>query len=149
MTSAGNEKPPVQGTGGTALHRPPGTRPGERARRTFALVAVLFGAVTLVAAARVLAGADPGYAVFRPLLVYNAAMGAAYIAAGVLIWQSLAAGRRAAGIVFSLNLLVLAAVAALHLGGGAVAIQSVLAMTFRTAVWLALFLGLARLRPGS
>lgn len=38
-------------------------------------MAVLFGAATLVAGGRVLLGADPGYEVFRPLLVYNTAMG--------------------------------------------------------------------------
>ena len=52
--------------------------------RILSLAAVLFGVVTLIAGTRVLAGADPGYRVFLPLLLYNIAMGVAYVAAGML-----------------------------------------------------------------
>ena len=103
-------------------------------------VALLFGAVTVVAGTRVLLGADPGYAVFRPLLVFNTAMGFAYMAAGVAIWRSLGAGRAAAGAIALLNLVALAIVFALHSGAGSVAVESLRAMTLRTVVWLLLFL---------
>lgn len=106
-----------------------------------AAVAVLFGIATLLAGGRVLLGADPGYMVFLPLLVYNTAMGAAYVAAGIAIWRNPVAGRKAAGVIFLLNLLVFAAILILHRVGGPVAIDSVRAMTLRTGVWLALFLG--------
>jgi hypothetical protein len=43
--------------------------------RVLSLVAVLFGLVTIIAGTRVLAGSDPGYNVFFPLLIYNVAMG--------------------------------------------------------------------------
>ncbi|MBP9653426.1 MAG: hypothetical protein KBE19_03470 [Rhodocyclaceae bacterium] len=119
-------------------------------RRLCAGIAVAFGAVTLFAGGRVLLGADPGYTVFRPLLVFNTAMGAAYAAAGAAIWRDLAWGRNCAGAIFLLNLLALAAIAAVHFGGGAVAAQSLGAMSLRTVVWLLLFLVLARLaRKGS
>lgn len=108
-----------------------------------ALVGVLFGLVTLFAGTRVLLGADPGYIVFRPLLIYNTAMGFAYIAAGVMAWRSLVRGRQAAAAIFVLNLLVLAAIGTLYATGGAVAIESVHAMTLRSVVWLVLFVGLA------
>jgi hypothetical protein len=73
-----------------------------------AVVAAVFGLATIVAGGRVLTGwSDPGYVVYRPLLIYNTAMGVAYLAAG-----------------------------------SSVAIDSLRAMTFRTAVWLALFEGL-------
>jgi hypothetical protein len=108
-----------------------------------ALAAALFGVVTIFAGARVLGGEDPGYVVFRPLLLYNTAMGVAYVAAGVIAWRSLAAGRRAAAGIFLLNLLVLGAIAYLYTAGHAIAAESLGAMTFRTAVWLLLFLGLA------
>ncbi len=49
-----------------------------------AAVAVLFGIATVVAGTRVLSGSDPGYLVFRPLLIFNTAMGVAYLAAGVV-----------------------------------------------------------------
>lgn len=114
-------------------------------RRLCAGIAVAFGAVTLFAGGRVLLGADPGYTVFRPLLVFNTAMGAAYAAAGAVIWRDLAWGRNCAGAIFLLNLLALAGIAAVRSGGGAVAAQSLGAMGFRTVVWLLLFFVLARL----
>lgn len=112
-------------------------------RLALVLVALFFGFATLVAGTRVLAGADPGYVVFEPLLVYNVAMGFAYIAAGILGWRSLGWGKRAALAIFVLNLVVLAAIAWLYSSGGAVAIESVRAMILRTAVWFLLFLGFA------
>jgi len=107
-----------------------------------AAVAVLFGVATLFAGGRVLLGSDPGYEVFRPLLHYNTAMGLAYLVAGVIMWRSVDAGRYAAGAIFLLNLLVLAAVVIAYRRGGAVAVDSLQAMTFRTVVWLVLFLAL-------
>jgi hypothetical protein len=101
---------------------------------------VLFGLATLAAGGRVLFGADPGYVVFRPLLVYNTAMGAAYLAAGIAIWRSPRAGAAAAGVIGTLNLLVLIGIAILFLRGAPVAVESLRAMTFRTVVWLVLFI---------
>ncbi len=108
-----------------------------------AAVAVLFGIATLFAGSRVFMGADPGYPVFRPLLIYNTVMGGAYVAAGVTVWHSVHAGRYAATAVFLLNLLVLVATLAVYRSGGGVAVDSLWAMTFRTAVWLGLFLATA------
>lgn len=104
-----------------------------------ATIAILFGIATLFAGGRVLLGSDPGYVVFRPLLIYNTAMSAAYLAAGVTIWRGIHAGRYAAGAIFLLNLLVLAGILVVYHGGGAVAVDSLRAMTFRTVVWLILF----------
>lgn len=112
-------------------------------RRVLALVAIVFGVMTIVAGARVLGGADPGYMVFRPLLIYNTAMGIAYLAAGVVAWRNVVLGKRAAAAIFLLNLLVLGTIAYLYTAGSAIAVESLGAMTFRTVVWLLLFLGLA------
>lgn len=118
-------------------------------QRILAFVAAAFGLATVVAGGRVLAGADPGYIVFRPLLIYNTAMGIAYVAAGVIMWRSRGRGMSAAATIFVLNLLVLGAIGYLYAAGGAVALDSMYAMTFRTGVWLVLFLGLAWLGRGS
>jgi hypothetical protein len=86
--------------------------------------------------------------VYRPLLIYNTAMGVAYLAAGVVIWRSLHWGKYATATIFVLNLVVLGAIVFLYAAGSSVAIDSLRAMTFRTAVWLALFVGLVRMsRP--
>mgnify|MGYP003508580466 FL=1 len=102
-------------------------------------IAVLFGVATIFAGSRVLLGSDPGYEVFRPLLVYNTAMGVAYLAAGIAIWRSVNAGRYAAGVIFLLNLLVLVGIVVIYGSGGGVAVDSLRAMTLRTVVWLVLF----------
>ena len=109
---------------------------------TLALIATLFGAVTIIAGTRVLLGADPGYVVFRPLLIYNTGMGLAYAGAGFLAWRSAQQGKFAAAAIFLLNLLVLGVIAGLYASQGSVAVDSLRAMTFRTVVWLVLFLGL-------
>ena len=107
-----------------------------------ATAAALFGLATIAAGARVLTGADPGYVVFRPLLLFNTAMGFAYVGAGVVAWRDLTRGRFAAAVIFGLNLCVLGAVGYLYPTGGAVAVDSLRAMTLRTGIWLALWLGL-------
>lgn len=48
-------------------------------QKILALAALFFGLATIVAGVRVLTGADPGYLVFRPLLVYNTVMGLMYL----------------------------------------------------------------------
>lgn len=105
-----------------------------------AAVAVLFGVATLFAGGRVLLGSDPGYEVFRPLLVYNTAMGVAYLAAGVTVWRSVNVGRYAAGAILLLNFLVLVGILVVYRSSGAVAVESLRAMALRTVVWLVLFL---------
>jgi len=115
------------------------------ARILLAAIGIGFGLLTLVAGSRVLGGADPGYVVFRPLLIFNTVMGIAYVAAGVTMLRSAAWGKRAAGTVFALNLAALTMTAILYASGSAVAQASLGAMTLRTAVWLALFAGMARL----
>lgn len=102
-------------------------------------IAVLFGVLTLFAGGRVLLGTDPGYVVFLPLLIYNTAMGVAYIGAGALLFRTPSRGRTAAGAIFLLNLLVLVAIGLIYRSGGGVAVDSLRAMSLRTVVWLGLF----------
>ncbi len=111
--------------------------------RILSLAAILFGLVTVIAGTRVLAGADPGYIVFLPLLIYNVVMGVAYVAAGITAWLCPIRGKYAAAAIFGINLLVLGIIGYLYTVGAPVAFESVGAMTFRTFVWLVLFLGLA------
>jgi energy-converting hydrogenase Eha subunit H len=105
-----------------------------------AAVAVVFGVVTLVAGGRVLLGADPGYTVYRPLLLFNTAMGLAYVAVGVLAWRRSAFGVTGAALVALANLAVLGGIAMLYAPGGPVAVNSLQAMAFRTVVWVAIVL---------
>lgn len=106
-------------------------------------MAVLFGLVTIIAGTRVFVGSDPGYIVFWPLLLYNTAMGVGYMAAGVTAWRNPHQAKYAAGAIFVLNVLTLGTIGYLYTAGTSVAVESVRAMSFRTVVWLVLFLGLA------
>ena len=109
-------------------------------QKILALTAVVFGLATIMAGARVLAGTDPGYVVFRPLLIYNTLMGVAYLTAGGILWRDLRNGAYAAATVFGLNCLVLGIIGLLYLSEAGVAPDSVRAMTFRTGVWLVIWL---------
>lgn len=109
-------------------------------RRLASAVAVVFGLATLAAGGRVLLGADPGYVVFRPLLVYNTTMGLAYLAAGWLLLRGSSWARAGAGTILLMNAVVLGTIVTVYRAGGGVAVDSLRAMSLRTVVWLALFL---------
>jgi hypothetical protein len=108
-----------------------------------AIAAVLFGVVTVIAGARVLLGADPGYVVYLPLLRFNSIMGVVYIAVGVIAWRNLRFGVYGAAAILVLNLAALGAISYLYTPNGFIAGTSVQAMTLRTIVWLAFLIILA------
>ena len=115
-------------------------------RRTIALAAGVFGLVTIAAGIRVLAGADPGYVVFRPLLIFNTIMGFVYLLGAVHIWRDAQRGRVWAQGVALVNVTVLVIVILLFATGRAIAIDSLAAMTVRTLAWVAAGLALRRTR---
>lgn len=111
-------------------------------QKTLALLSVLFGAMTIFAGSRVLAGEDPGYVVFLPLLIYNTLMGFIYVGVGAIAWRNLNLGKNGALAIFILNLVVLGAIGIVYTQGETVAVDSLRAMTLRTGVWLVIFSGL-------
>jgi hypothetical protein len=107
--------------------------------RAAAVIGVVFGLATLVAGGTVLLGRDPGYVVYRPLLLYNTGMGFVYLYAAVEAWRRREAGRVAASWIAAANAAVLIWIVYLYQsGGGVVAEDSVRAMSMRTAVWAVL-----------
>ncbi|MBM3908300.1 MAG: hypothetical protein FJ363_09545 [Gemmatimonadetes bacterium] len=112
--------------------------------RAAALIGVVFGLATLVAGGTVLLGRDPGYIVYRPLLVFNTVMGLVYLYAGVEAWRRQAAGRTLAGLIATVNAGVLCWIVYLfQTTRDVVANDSVHAMTLRVSVWVALYAVLA------
>ena len=109
------------------------------ATRGMAGIALVFGVATIAAGASVLAGRDTGYVVHRPLLIFNTAMGVACTAGAVLRWRMLASGRLAAAMIRALNLAMLGLGVFLCRTSDVVAVESVRAMAFRSAVWLVIF----------
>lgn len=110
-------------------------------QKALAIVAVLFGLVTIFVGTLVLLGSDPGYIVYRPLLIYNAVMGIVYVSAGIIALRNVKKGMYAAALISALNLVVLSAIYYLYTEGSPIAIDSLRAMTLRTLIWLALFAG--------
>ena len=111
------------------------------AQNILVTVAVLFGLLTIFAGTRVLLGTNPGYIVFRPLLIYNVVMGIVYVAAGIFAWRNIKQGMYVSATIFALNFIVLTAIFFLYSEGSSIAVDSLRAMTLRTVVWLALFTG--------
>jgi len=105
------------------------------------LIAILFGLLTIFAGTRVLLGADPGYIVYKPLLIYNAFMGLFYFATGIIAWRNIKRGMIMAAVILILNLVVLSVIYLLHSKGYSIAVESLRAMSLRTVVWLVLFTG--------
>lgn len=104
-------------------------------------VAVLFGLLTIFAGTRVLLGSDPGYIVFRPLLIYNSIMGVVYVTAGIIAWRNIKQGMIVSAAIFVLNFIVLITIFFLYTEGHSIAVDSLRAMSLRTVVWFALFAG--------
>lgn len=111
-------------------------------QRVLVFLGVVFGVVTIFASFRVLAGVNPGYEVFTPLLVYNLLMGFVYIAVGVVGWFSLERGKQGALAILVLNLLALVAVVVVYRLNAGIAVESLAAMALRIFVWLVIFAGL-------
>lgn len=108
------------------------------------LIGVLFGIVTIISGGSVLSGSNPGYIVFLPLVIFNTVMGFVYILTGIVIWQNFSRAKAIAGIVFLLNLFMLITIGCLYMYGTDIATKSLGAISFRTVVWLIIYLGLLR-----
>jgi len=106
-----------------------------------ALVALLFGLITIIAGTRVLLGSDPGYIVFRPLLIFNVVMGIVYLSAGVIGFRNVKRGMYLSAVIFILNLIVLSVILYWFTETSSIAIESLHAMTLRTSIWLTILVG--------
>lgn len=104
-------------------------------------IAVIFGLITVFVGGQILLGfSDPGYTVFLPLLIFNFLMGFFYVATGLLIWKSHPQALKAARTILLLNLFVFLMIGFLYMSSDRVAMDSVIAMIFRTGVWLVIFM---------
>lgn len=111
-------------------------------RRSMAVIAIIFGLLTIFAGSRILfGGVNPGYLVFKPLLIFNTVMGVAYVLAGVALWRDLPSSLRTVGMVLAINLVALGIIGVLYASGDNVAPDSLRAMTLRCTVWFVLLMG--------
>ncbi len=112
---------------------------GRRLVRVLAVVGMSFGALSVVAGTRVLAGVDrPDYVVLPWLVAYNVAAGVAGVVAGAGIWMWQRWGATAASVLAGAHAAVLGVLVGMRLVGEAVATDSLGAMLLRSLVWLAI-----------
>lgn len=108
------------------------------ARRFLAIVAVIFGLLTVVSGGRALFGGVDMGAVVPFVLWFNFAAGFAYVAAGIGLWRG---ARWAALLALGIAVATAAVFAAFlwHVGsGGAWEARTMGAMILRTGVWIAI-----------
>ena len=117
----------------------------HKAVKYLSFVGVVFGIVTIISGGSVLLGSNPGYVVFLPLVIFNTTMGFAYIVPWILTRKNPLYSKTIAGYIFLLNSVSLISIVYLYLGGTDIAHKSLGAMSFRTIVWLIIYLGLAKM----
>ncbi|HTG02348.1 MAG TPA: hypothetical protein VK654_17330 [Nitrospirota bacterium] len=104
--------------------------------RIASIVALVIGLATVVEGGIVLLGIETKpYPVLPWLLRYNAAMGVVSLAAGHGLWREKDWGAKLARTVLVCHGAVFLTVAGMYLLGKTVAVQSIGAMLFRTAIW--------------
>lgn len=109
-------------------------------RKIASILAVILGAMAVVAGGRVLLGNDPGYYVIDWLPLYNYTMGClTVLITAILIYSNHRLAMPAALSTFSLHALVMLILQTAY--RGVVAPDSLQAMTIRLVVW-AIILGL-------
>lgn len=113
-------------------------------QRIASLLGIAIGLLSIFAGSKVLLGISvPAYIVLKWLVAYNLILGFVSVAAGIGLWKGHTAGLMFAILIAISHGIILIALSMIYLTGGAVAIKSILAMVFRTAVWL-LIIMLAR-----
>lgn len=100
-----------------------------------AVVAIVFGALTVVSGGRALFGGVDMGNVVGFVLWFNFCAGFAYVLAGAGLWRSAVWGRTLAVLIFVATLLVLLAFGVHVLRDGVFEMRTVYAMLLRTSVW--------------
>lgn len=104
------------------------------ATKVAAVLALIIGAMAVVAGGQVLLGNDPGYYVIDWLPVYNFTAGLITVAlTAVLLWKNHRYGRTVAVLTFTAHALVMATLLLAY--RPVVAPDSLRAMTVRLVVW--------------
>jgi hypothetical protein len=104
--------------------------------RVAALLALVIGLLTIVEGGIVLLGIETKpYPVLPWLLRYNVAMGVVSLAAGHGLWREQGWAATLSRIILACHGLVFLSLVGMHLLAQTVAVQSIGAMLFRTAIW--------------
>jgi hypothetical protein len=104
--------------------------------RIAAVLLVIFGLITIVSGALALFGSTDMGAVVPTVLWFNFLAGFAYIAAGIGVWRRDAWGLLLSGAIAVATACVFGAFLWHIWRGGAYEVRTVVAMTFRLAIWV-------------
>jgi hypothetical protein len=104
--------------------------------RIAAVLALAIGLVTIVEGGSVLLGIETKpYHILPWLLRYNVLMGCVSLAAGICLWREKDQAAMLAKTILVCHSAVFLSLSAMHLLGKAVAVNSIMAMLFRTGMW--------------
>jgi hypothetical protein len=104
--------------------------------RVAALLALVIGLLTIIEGGIVLLGIETKpYPVLPWLLRYNVVMGFVSLGAGHGLWREQGWAGMLSRVVLACHGLVFLSLVGMHLLGMTVAVQSIGAMLFRTAIW--------------
>lgn len=113
--------------------------------RLAAIPALILGLVSIKEGGSVLLGlSTKAYPVLTWLVMYNVALGFVSVIAAAGLWMQRTWGSVLAAVILLCHGLVLLGLIGLFMFGKTVAAVSILAMLFRTAVWLVLYTLLLR-----
>ena len=106
-----------------------------------AIFGIIIGFLSILAGSKVLLGiSSPNYIVLHWLVIYNVSLGVVPVLAGTGLWRLRPWAISLAGLIAASHASVLALLIVFFMSGKSVAHQSILAMLFRTTVWLGIFL---------
>jgi len=106
-----------------------------------AILGIIIGFLSIMAGSKVLLGiSSPNYIVLHWLVIYNVSLGVVSVFAGAGLWRVRPWAISLAGLIAASHAFVLVVLIVFSISGKSVAHQSILAMLFRTTVWLGIFL---------
>ena len=113
----------------------------QNRHRLAAVPALIIGLLSVKEGGSMLLGlSTKTYPVLPWLVWYNVVMGLVSVAAGAGLWMQRREGSMLAAVILLCHGIVLLGLLALFLSGTAIARISIMAMVFRTAVWLVISL---------
>jgi hypothetical protein len=102
-----------------------------------AILGIIVGVLTIIAGSKVLLGISlPNYSILRWLVIYNVLLGVISVIAGIGLWNLLSWAVFLSRGITTLHGLILIILILMFTLGKPVAFQSIMAMLFRTTIWL-------------
>jgi len=110
-------------------------------KRFPSLLGIIIGLLSILSGTKVLLGiSSPTYSVLQWLVIYNVSLGVVSVFTGAGLWNLRSWAISLAALVAASHGFVLVLLTVFFVSGKSVAYQSIMAMLFRTTVWVGIFL---------